>query len=130
MSAAPVAAAAASAARSWSISGLDDSGRLNDTQERLTSRGFGGFGGDDYNPFFRTFQSWFGRADGPSGFGLPGYQSGPFYSDGAGLGHPALAVRLDRRPRTVRRGSPPTGTVSEPQAFKSATIRFFHSGTG
>ena len=30
---------AASAARSWNISGLDDSGRINDTQDRLTSRG-------------------------------------------------------------------------------------------
>ena len=29
---------------------LDDSGRINDTQERLTSRGFGG-GGSDYDPF-------------------------------------------------------------------------------
>ena len=56
---------------------LDDSGRLNDTQDRLTSRGFGGFGGDDYNPF-SGFQSWFGRpAFGPSGFGFPG-QGGPY----------------------------------------------------
>jgi hypothetical protein len=53
----------------------DDSGRINDTQERLTSRGFG-FGGDDFSPFF---QSWFGRPAYPSGFG---YQSGP-YSNGS-----------------------------------------------
>jgi len=51
----------------------DDSGRINDTQERMTSRGFGG---DDYNPFF---QSWFGRP----AFGPSGYQSGPF-SNGTG----------------------------------------------
>ena len=54
---------------------LDDSGRLNDTQERLTSRGYGG----DDNPF-SGFQSWFGRPEGPSGFGFSrGYQSGPFF---------------------------------------------------
>ena len=54
----------------------DGGGRINDTQERMTSRGFGGFGGDD-NPFFQ----WFGRpAYGPPGFG---YQSGPF-NNGAG----------------------------------------------
>jgi len=59
---------------------VDDGGRMNDTQDRLASRGLGGFGGDDYNPFF---QSWFGRpAFGPSGFGYPG-QGGPF-SNGAG----------------------------------------------
>jgi penicillin-binding protein 1A len=63
----------------------DDGGRIDDTQERLTSRGFGGFGGDDSNPFF---QSWFGRPTfGPPGFGPPsqGYpnQGGP-YSNGAG----------------------------------------------
>jgi hypothetical protein len=77
----------------------DDSGRMNDTQERLTSRGFGG---DDYNPFF---QSWFGRpAFGPSGFGYPN-QSGPF-SNGAGpdIRRSPFGSIDDRPP--VRRYSP------------------------
>jgi membrane carboxypeptidase/penicillin-binding protein len=57
---------------------LDDSGRLNDTQDRLASRGYG-YGGDDNNPF-STFQSWFGRPEGPNGFGFSrGYQSRPFF---------------------------------------------------
>ena len=72
---------------------LDDSGRLNDTQERLTSRGFGDGGYDrrQRNPFFggNPFQSWFGRPDGPSGFGFP-RQSGPFYNE-RGPGYPAPA---------------------------------------
>lgn len=42
---------------------IDDSGRLNDTQDRLTSRGFGYSGSDGYSPFSR-FQSWFGGARG------------------------------------------------------------------
>jgi membrane carboxypeptidase/penicillin-binding protein len=77
----------------------DDSGRMNDTQERLTSRGFGG---DDYNPFF---QSWFGRpAYGPSGFGFPN-QGGPF-SNGAGPDiRRSPFGSLDDRP-PVRRYSP------------------------
>jgi penicillin-binding protein 1A len=55
---------------------LDDKGRVNDTQERLTSRGYGG---DDNNPF-SGFQSWFGRPEGPNGFGFSrGYQSSPFF---------------------------------------------------
>ncbi len=51
---------------------VDDSGRLNDTQDRLASRGnYGGSYGDDGNsPFFvlggNPFQSWFGRPEGPS----------------------------------------------------------------
>ena len=83
----------------------DDSGRINDTQERMTSRGFGGFGGDDFNPF-----SWFGRpAYGPSGFGPPGQgypnQGGP-YSNGAGsdIRRPPFGSIDDRPP--VRRVGP------------------------
>ena len=84
----------------------DDGGRINDTQERLTSRGFGGSGGDDYNPF-----SWFSRpAFGPSGFGPPGpgypNQGGP-YSNGAGsdIRRPPPFGSIDDRPR-VRRVEP------------------------
>ena len=77
---------------------LDDSGRLNDTQERLTSRGYGG----DDNPF-SAFQSWFGRPEGPNGFGFSrGYQSGPFFNNagpgpGPGLGRPPQYVRPESR---------------------------------
>ncbi len=99
----------------------DDSGRMSDTQERLTSRGFGGFGGDDNNPF----QSWFGRpAFGPPGFGPPGQgypgqgypgqgypgqgypnQGGP-YSNGAGyeIRRPPFGSINDRPP--IRRVEP------------------------
>ena len=42
-----------------------------------------GYGGDD-NPF-SSFQSWFGRPEGPSGLGFP-RQGGPFYND-AGPGY-------------------------------------------
>jgi hypothetical protein len=64
---------------------LDESGRLNDTQERLTSRGlsYGGYGDDGDNSLFSggsPFQSWFGRPMAPSGFGFP-RQSGPFYNE-------------------------------------------------
>jgi penicillin-binding protein 1A len=70
---------------------LDDSGRLNDTQERLTSRGYGG---GDYNNPFAPFQSWFGRPEGPSGFGFSGgYQSNPFFGGRDYNNAPAAARR-------------------------------------
>ena len=80
---------------------LDDGGRLNDTQERLTSRGFGG---DDYNPF-SSLQSWFGRNSfGPSGSSFPnGYRSGPFSGAPPFEGGPGYQPRppepFDNRPR-------------------------------
>ena len=90
----------------------DESGRVADTQERLTSRGFG-FGGDDSNPFF---QSWFGRpAFGPSGYGpgqgpYPGQgypnQGGP-YSNGAGSDiRRSPFGGIDDRPPPMRRVQP------------------------
>jgi hypothetical protein len=93
---------------------------MNDTQDRLASRGLGGFGGDDYNPFF---QSWFGRpAFGPSGFGYPG-QGGPF-SNGAGPDiRRSPFGSIDDRPRS---DDMDPWTV---KAFESAPIRFFHPGT-
>jgi membrane peptidoglycan carboxypeptidase len=63
---------------------VDDSGRLNDTQDRLASRGnYGGsYGEDGSSPFFfpggNPFQSWFGRSEGPPSFG-PRYNEGPAY---------------------------------------------------
>jgi 1A family penicillin-binding protein len=80
---------------------IDDGGRLNDTQERLTSRGFGG---DDYNPF-SSLQSWFGRNSyGPSGSSFPnGYRSGPFSGAPPFEGGPGYQPRppepFDNRPR-------------------------------
>jgi membrane peptidoglycan carboxypeptidase len=80
----------------------DDNGRMNDTQDRLTSRGYNGVGSDD-NPF-SAFQSWFGRPAyvppgyGPSGFGFP-RQSGPFFNDaGPGYRRPPLDVPVEQRP--------------------------------
>jgi membrane carboxypeptidase/penicillin-binding protein len=63
---------------------IDDSGRLNDTQDRLASRGNygGGYGEDGSSPFFfsggNPFQSWFGRSEGPPSFG-PRYNEAPGY---------------------------------------------------
>ena len=61
---------------------LDDSGRLNDTQERLTSRGFG-YGGDDDNPVLRRHSNrGSGAPTAPPGFGFSrGHPSGPFYNE-------------------------------------------------
>ena len=86
---------------------LDESGRLNDTQERLTSRGlgYGGYNNDDGNPFFggNPFQSWFGRPMAPSGFGFP-RQSGPFYNEAPGYLRPP--VRGPPRTDTPLRAQP------------------------
>ena len=55
---------------------LDASGRLVDTQDRLASRGM--IGGGEFP--FGSFQSWFGRPDGPSGFGFSrGNPNGPYF---------------------------------------------------
>jgi len=56
----------------------DDSGRVNDTQERLASQNgyYGsGYGEDGSSPFFfnNPFQSFFGSLSGPSGPSGPGY---------------------------------------------------------
>jgi membrane peptidoglycan carboxypeptidase len=76
---------------------LDQTGRLNDTQERLTSRGSGFADYDNNNPF-SSFQSWFGRPEGPSGFGYP-RQGGPYYND-AGPGYRRSPFEsMDDRPR-------------------------------
>jgi membrane peptidoglycan carboxypeptidase len=86
---------------------VDDGGRLNDTQERMTSRGFGG---DDYSPF-SSLQSWFGRnsfgPSGPSGSSFPnGYRSGPFSGAPPFEGGPGYQARppepFDNRPPLQR----------------------------
>jgi penicillin-binding protein 1A len=76
---------------------LDESGRLNDTQERLTSRGlgYGGYNDDGGNPFFsggNPFQSWFGRPAAPPSFGFP-RQSGPFYNEAPSYLRPPVEDR-------------------------------------
>ena len=75
---------------------LDESGRLNDTQERLSSRGlvYGGYNNDDGNPFFggNPFQSWFGRPLAPPSFGFP-RQSGPFYNEAPSYLRPPVEDR-------------------------------------
>ncbi len=97
---------------------LDDSGRLNDTQERLTSRGYRRRRLDN-NPF-SGFQSWFGRPDGPSGFGFSDGQSGPFFERPRtaedGSGDRRLAEPSQRPPRAEpRRATPgrPSGLLND-----------------
>jgi membrane peptidoglycan carboxypeptidase len=94
---------------------VDDSGRMTDTQDRLTSRGYGGYSSGDDNPF-SSLQSWFGRpayvppgygppSYGPSGFGYP-RQSGPFFNDaGPAYRRPPIEAPNDQRP--TRRVEPP-----------------------
>ena len=54
---------------------VDDSGRMTETQDRLSSRGYisGGYGEDGTSPFFfsggNSFQSWFGRPEPVPAFG-------------------------------------------------------------
>ena len=54
---------------------VDDSGRMTETQDRLSSRGYisGGYGEDGTSPFFfsggNPFQSWFGRPEPVPAFG-------------------------------------------------------------
>jgi membrane carboxypeptidase/penicillin-binding protein len=72
----------------------DDSGRVNDTQERLASQNnyYGsGYGEDGSSPFFfnNPFQSFFGGSSGPGyGFprGGPGYNQEPRYVPPQGYG--------------------------------------------
>ena len=73
---------------------LDESGRLNDTQERLTSRGLGyggyGYNDDSGNPFFGATRSNRGSDArmAPPSFGFP-RQSGPFYNEAPSYRAPA-----------------------------------------
>ena len=90
---------------------LDDSGRLNDTQERLTSRGFGGGDGDDDNPFSALPIVVRPAANGPSGFGSARPQRGPILQRPAAGADRATAGAPPIRPRT---GRPPPPQPSDP----------------
>ena len=85
---------------------LDDSGRLNDTQDRLTGRG--GYGGGDSNPF-SAFQSWFGGR--PTTYG-----SGPFGPRSIDDGPPG--------PPSYPRNTPMSGSATTRAARCSSRRRF------
>ena len=89
---------------------IDDSGRMSDTQDRLTSRFGGSYSNDDP---FTSFHSWFGGRPSyvppnfsPPGFGYP-RQSGPFFNDaGQGYRRPLADVPNEPPQRPVRRSEP------------------------
>ena len=87
---------------------VDERGRVNDTQDRLTSRGFG-FGGDaDSNNPFPGFPSWFGgnnnfgpprNLDGSPELGYPRTYQSP----------PAMTQERDYEGRPIYRQPPTAG---------------------
>ena len=91
---------------------IDDSGRINDTQDRLTSRGFG-YGGQQRRrqPVLRSFQSWFGTAryGCRPGFGYPAPER-PVLQRAQGRSY--RRRRLERPPRAdpAHRQAQPTVT--------------------
>ena len=108
---------------------LDDSGRLNDTQERLTSRGYGG---DDSDNPFSALPILVRAPEGPSGFGFSGgYQSGPFFNEAARTRRPGARPRRSTAAPTSRHysRSRPSG-LRDRRASESISRLDSSGGTG